>query len=95
MHRTLAVIAALLFLGTLAGVAMAEEEPEPTGDVPDETDERLALRLAKMEERRDNLTDNASRDRLNGVMERLREKWMILAECRDDRDACRERHPSR
>ena len=91
MHRTLAVIAALLFLGTLAGVAMAEEEPEPTGDVPDETDERLALRLAKMEERRDNLTDNASRDRLDGVMERLREKRMILAECRDDRDACRER----
>jgi len=97
MHRTLAVIAALLFLGTLAGVAMAEDEPAPSGDAPDETRdrrdrlERLDMRLAKMEERRDNLTDNASRDRLDAVMERLREKRAIIAECGDDRAECRDR----
>ena len=90
MSKITALFAALLFVGTLAGAVVAEDEAE--GERPD----RLARlqdqgekRLARLADFREHMPDDADTSRLDAVEARLEARQAKLAECAADREACK------
>ena len=96
MSKIMALFAALLFVGTLAGAVMAEEETER--DQPDrlaKLQAHIEKRLARLADFRENLPDDADTSRLDALKERLETRQAKLAECAADREACKAEHDAK
>jgi hypothetical protein len=90
MSKIMALFAALLFVGTLAGAVVAEEETE--GERPDRLarlQEHIEKRLARLTDFREHMPDDADTSRLDALEAKLEARQAKLAECAADREACR------
>ena len=90
MSKITALFAALLFVGTLAGAVVADDEAE--GERPDRLarlQDQVEKRLVRLADFREHLPADADTSRLDALEARLEARQAKLAECAADREACK------